>query len=346
MKLLAIKLDQIGDFALAVPALWAAHKAGAQVDVVVQAGNLGWKEILPWVNRWYVADVPSPVSKPYTFYLLGAMFRNAIKLGLRLPFQEYDMAVDLRMYDGDVMGRWIAALSGAQVRAGGGGWGRSLLTLETVSTRQHEEERIWERLNQVIPLSPLESTPLTAINHPVPSAREPRILMCMGSFAPSKCWPLAHWIQLAKMLSETSRSDTRLVFVGGPGDKNLVENILSKLDHPSISNCYPADLYTFLQLIADSDLVVGLDSSPQHMARLVATPVVTIYAGTSPSQRWGAKGDNLILQTSVPCSPCYKRECLYADHPCMTGITPERVFEAIVQRLKIVRPDALLSGKS
>jgi heptosyltransferase-2 len=37
-----------------------------------------------------------------------------------------------------------------------------------------------------------------------------------------------------------------------------------------------------------------------------------------------------VLVHDVWCRPCMLRECPI-DHRCMTGLTPERVFDAIVQ---------------
>ena len=47
----------------------------------------------------------------------------------------------------------------------------------------------------------------------------------------------------------------------------------------------------------------------------------------------GPYGSGTVIHKHVECSPCYKRECPI-DFRCMTRITPDEVYTAIVSKLE------------
>src|SRR5471030_1216805 len=74
------------------------------------------------------------------------------------------------------------------------------------------------------------------------------------------------------------------------------------------------------------------DSGPMHIAAALGTPVVVPFGSTSPElTRPGLPGDSrhACLWADAPCSPCFLRECPI-DFRCMTGITVERVVNAVL----------------
>ena len=75
------------------------------------------------------------------------------------------------------------------------------------------------------------------------------------------------------------------------------------------------------------------DSGPMHVAAALGTPVVVPFGSTSPELTGpGLPGDSrhCLLKSDAPCSPCFLRECPI-DFRCMTGITVERVVEAVLE---------------
>jgi heptosyltransferase-2 len=74
------------------------------------------------------------------------------------------------------------------------------------------------------------------------------------------------------------------------------------------------------------------DSGPMHVAAALGTPVVAPFGSTSPELTGpGLPGDarHRLLKSGAPCSPCFLRECPI-DFRCMTGITAERVVDAVL----------------
>ncbi len=95
-------------------------------------------------------------------------------------------------------------------------------------------------------------------------------------------------------------------------------------------------LWETLQILADADLLVGLNSAAPHLAYLVGTPAITIFSAANDPARWKALGDNTVLFTPIACSPCQLSRCKWETHRCMEAITPAMVLAAIEQKLHIL----------
>lgn len=89
-----------------------------------------------------------------------------------------------------------------------------------------------------------------------------------------------------------------------------------------------------LKLISNMEVMLGMDSSNMHLASITATPVVSVWGATHPAagfMGWGQDPLNCI-QLDLPCRPCSiygKKECIYSDYRCLTGIDPDKVFEKV-----------------
>ncbi len=89
-----------------------------------------------------------------------------------------------------------------------------------------------------------------------------------------------------------------------------------------------------LILMSHMDVMLAMDSSNMHLASLTGTPVVSIWGATHPAAGflgWGQKPED-CMQTDLPCRPCSiygKKECIYGDYRCLTGIDPDTVFSKV-----------------
>ena len=89
-----------------------------------------------------------------------------------------------------------------------------------------------------------------------------------------------------------------------------------------------------LILMSHMDVMLAMDSSNMHLASLTGTPVVSVWGATHPAagfMGWGQNPGNCI-QLDLPCRPCSiygKKECIYGDYRCLTGIDPDTVFSKV-----------------
>ena len=102
------------------------------------------------------------------------------------------------------------------------------------------------------------------------------ILIHPGSGAPSKCWPLDRFLDLAKRLREDGRA---VRFVIG-------ETELDRWDPKSLALLdgaeRPADLVALYDMIRSAALFIGNDSGPAHLAGVMGVPTIVLYGPTSP----------------------------------------------------------------
>ena len=131
----------------------------------------------------------------------------------------------------------------------------------------------------------------------------------------------------------------------GPGEENLVREVMAACPDdppPTFSTTLPQ----FIALARRARLFVGGDTGPLHLAAACRTPVVAIFGPTDPRRNGSPHPDDLTVSHPVPCGPCYKRTCRKYRRQCMTLITVDQVFDAVVRRLEQPRGQTSLPPRS
>ena len=153
---------------------------------------------------------------------------------------------------------------------------------------------------------------------------------------PGKVYPLEKMKEVLAALSR--RDDVRLfIFGGGPAEKAAAEALEAAFPR-TLSVVGKIPLTEELDLIANLDGMVSMDSSAMHMASLMGVPAVTVWGGTHPYAGFLGIGQSpeRVVQIDLPCRPCsiYGNEpCLFGDYRCMHGIAPERIVAQVDQLL-------------
>lgn len=91
-----------------------------------------------------------------------------------------------------------------------------------------------------------------------------------------------------------------------------------------------------MNLIANLDCVVAMDSLVMHLAALVATPVVSVWGATHPGLGFLGYGvpPEGILQADMACRPCSvfgNKPCRYGDYRCLTAVTPAMIAQRVAK---------------
>jgi lipopolysaccharide heptosyltransferase II len=164
------------------------------------------------------------------------------------------------------------------------------------------------------------ATRLGAIN---PSGR-PLAALAPGSQWASKRWPAEQFASLADRLVEQG---ARVVLLGAPGEKPLVERIRAMMLKDAASLAGETTLPELAALFERAGVVVANDSGPMHLAVALERPVVALYGPTSEKRTGPYGGAAVVLKSDRPCAPCYEPDC--EDPECMRDITVARALEAI-----------------
>ena len=154
-----------------------------------------------------------------------------------------------------------------------------------------------------------------------------------AEYGPAKRWPVECFIAAAREIQK--RTNCVWLIFGGEGDSPIANPIESGIQNSKfkIQNLVGRTrLRELMALLKSCRVLMTNDSGPMHVAAALGTPVVVPFGSTSPELTGpGLPGDtrHRLLKSDVPCSPCFLRECPI-DFRCMTGITVERVVEAVL----------------
>lgn len=152
-----------------------------------------------------------------------------------------------------------------------------------------------------------------------------------GSGTRVKQWQDEKWALVADTLTE--QLDARVIFTGSDHEIHLVRRITSHMKNPAVIIAGETQVGQLAALFARSQVVIGPDSGPLHLAAAVDTPTVTLYGPADPFEfgPWGSSEKHLIVTSDIGCRPC--RIIDWADdplenHPCVREITIAQVLEA------------------
>jgi heptosyltransferase-2 len=188
-----------------------------------------------------------------------------------------------------------------------------------------------------------EEWPLPEINVPADEAARwqtqrglandgrPVIAFAPGAVGPSKRWPVAHYAELAKNLTQEGAT---VWVLGSSGESALADEIVREAG-PHARNLTSPDLRNAILALRLASAAVSNDSGLVHVAAAIGTPTVGIFGPTSP---WHWAPLNPLAATiealaDVPCRPCHKPTCRLEHHRCMREIPSNQVLAAVHRAL-------------
>jgi heptosyltransferase I len=156
--------------------------------------------------------------------------------------------------------------------------------------REHVLDSFWgftealgiaeRRLEWNLPLPPEALEYAGAI---IPDAR-PTLLISPCSSHALRNWRAEFYAQVAD--HAVSRWGMRVVLCGGPNDieRDMGEAIVARAKHAPVNQIGRDTLPQMLALLAATTVLLTPDSGPAHMAAMVDTPVIGLYAATNPAR--------------------------------------------------------------
>ncbi len=344
MKVLVLKADHLGDFALSLPTLWEmVQHLGThnQIRILAHPANMDWGKILSWLPEMETIRHPRYDWGEAQLILLWELREQMHKL----REGKYDLGIDLMGASNDPWARRLLKWAGCKEIIEGDRGGQAF------TGGIHETRNIARRLPREWMVSgetsPLEFMPSEfrkrglgkggesknlksekAENLKCGRAKngEREILLAPAVRTSAKGWPEEYWKQLIQRLPANQTSV--LVPPDDPqcGFWKWVSN--GQLQEPrSISDT--------LKLLQRSSVVVTLDTAVAHYAWLVGAPIIQLFAGTAEVTRWGTLADGKILRHPVSCAPCKQEQCFRSQHECMINIPVEKVLAAIQDCLNV-----------
>ncbi len=336
-RMLLVQLDHLGDAIITLAMLPPLRRAypQASIEVLASSRNCALFAACREVDRVHVARV-----NRFASWLPGLWLPAMLAWAWRLRGRQFDLGIDVRGEFPHALLLWLAAVRRRiGWHAGGGGF---LLTdsPEFVPQRPETESRAallaLLGIHSETPILPSISARADDRLWPprTDSKRRPRIVFHIGAGTPAKRWPAAHWRELLGRLIVSG--DFQIALVGGTGDQDRAAEILGDQPWPQVIDATgKLELSRTASLLAGADLFIGADSGPAHLAAALGTPVVVLFSGTNHAAQWQPRSEQVtVVRHDVACSPCHLRCCPWAEHPCMTRITPSEVLEAALAMLR------------
>ena len=123
-----------------------------------------------------------------------------------------------------------------------------------------------------------------------------------------------------------------ILFSWGDGELEWVESIRKEMKEPSLLGPKTESLTQLGEVYKHSNLYIGGDTGPMHIASLMGIPVVVIYGPTDPIIN-EPYGEHRKVRKEVGCNPCRNRSC--KELTCLKAITSDDVFKATKEILSV-----------
>ncbi len=351
-RILAVKLDHIGDFLTALPALrsLARRFPAARIDLLAPAASAELARQEQLVAETLVFDFFHARSGEGQKGVGEAEF---LALQARLAPRGYDLAIDLRMQPET---RMVLPYTGAALLAGydhGNRFPFLHVALEwegdtrLVAKRAHISERLVQLVSAVedacsdpereAPGRRTRGRPAAkpgAASPPalaaLPAAFRERRLVCVhpGVGNVVRQWPPGHYAALIDLLAGEGLHS---VLIGGPDEAVIADEVLRRV---TTAGCVESlvgrvKLAQLPDVMRACALFVGNNSGPQHIAASLGLPAIGIHSGVVDASEWAPLGPQaLAIRKRMICSPCYLEfasDCP-RDLACLTGLRPAEVF--------------------
>ncbi len=138
---------------------------------------------------------------------------------------------------------------------------------------------------------------------------------------------------MEEVVSQLSAAPGFKIFLFGSGEaeKRWCESV--SRDNV-VSMVGKTDLRRELRLMTNLDVMVTMDSANMHLGALAGTPTVSIWGATHPMAGFAGMqvAGSRTVQLDMDCRPCSifgNKKCAKGDYPCMGGIAPQRVVDAV-----------------
>jgi ADP-heptose:LPS heptosyltransferase len=158
------------------------------------------------------------------------------------------------------------------------------------------------------------------------SRDRPICAMHLGAFYDVKLWPVQRFAGVAERLHRDR--GTQIVVIGGPPEADLARTFASSIDFPCAIAVGKTSLLLTAAIVARSDVFIGGDSGPAHIAAYVGAPVVVLFGPGNPEKYRPLSPRVIVMQPHTACDTRCDKTCARPATHCMLDHTVEAVAAA------------------
>lgn len=156
-----------------------------------------------------------------------------------------------------------------------------------------------------------------------------------GNEAQYRYWPTSYYAKLADLLIQ--KWNAKIFLIGSQLEEKLCQQVQTQMKSSAISLAGQTTLPQLASLMDHSNLTIGTESGPLHLAAALDCKALVIY-GPVDELVYGPYSDSLRqlkIFNPLPCRPCYRnfRVPPCQNRLCLLELTPEQIFEKAAQLL-------------
>ena len=346
-RVLAVRLDNIGDVVMLGPALRTLRRALPDASITLMASPAGSQvaPLLPWIDGvithravWQDASSSMPLD-PEREQGLVASLRE----------QRFDAAVIFTSFSqSPYPPAYACYLAGIPIRLGQArDFGGSLLShwVRPLPDDAHQVDRNLHLLEAAGFASAGRNLELW-VPAEVQAAADgvlraagidpaaPFVVIAPGASCAARRYALDRFAAVARMLG--AADGLPMVVVGSARETGIAAPILEACAGRVVSLVGQTSVPELAAVIRRAALVLANNSGPMHFADVFGRPVAVLYSGTEYESQWRPRGaPAAVLRRETDCSPCYRFECPY--HMECLDIPPEEVAAAALELVRAGR---------
>jgi ADP-heptose:LPS heptosyltransferase len=353
-RILAVRLDNLGDVLVTSPAIRAVRHAIPEASITLLASPAGAQaaRLNPDIDDVIVYQAPwmDPWQR-----LLQDLERER-RVAEELRGRGFDAAVIFTaLRQSPMASAYLCYTAGIPLRLGAAGGGLGSLLTHTYRHQppedmRHEVLRCLDLVGAVgmanpepdLVLAPpaearasleqrLVSVGLPALTAHGSWLTAPLVVLHPGCSMAARTYPAELFARAADLLVE--RLGATVAITGSEEERPLAERVRSAMRRPAHALAGALSFAELCALIDAADLVLTNNTGPMHIAAARKTPVAVPFALTNQPSQWHPwRVPHRLLYHEVPCRICYSKECP-TDHACLLRVDPEQVAAAAEELL-------------
>jgi lipopolysaccharide heptosyltransferase II len=297
---------------------------------------------MPYFDEIRYFDAPWMVkNRRKILHNLGKTVRNLRK-------EKYEMAIDLR---GDFRHNILMFLSNIRYRLGFNIAGCDFLLTHVIPcSPNHHNVKLCFDLIKYLKLKESEkykpfinitdhdrdkaATIIKQFNTGKQEKKGPLIVIHPGASWYGRRWKPERFAQIANRL--IAEYNARVILAGSHFDREITDKIADNMNQRVVIAAGKTTVRELAGLLSMSNVYLGLDSGPTHMASATNTKIVALFGPANPDSvgPWGEGHIIISHHKEFPCSPCDQTVCQKIGNSCMDAIHINEVFNAVSQQIK------------
>ncbi len=295
------------DEAIAAPFTHGRFDLGARLKLGRELRTRGYDRTLVLPNSWKAALVPWAARIPQRTGFVGELRYGLLNDARTLDKHKLPRTVDRFVALGLEPGEALPEIPSPRLKADAENAHSALARLGR-SSRHGSTSSIPGVVGRDLPKTPV-------------------LALCPGAeFGPAKRWPVEYFAEVAN--AKLARGWEVWLF-GSDKDAAVTAAVQAGSGGRCLDLGGRTTLTDAIDLMALVTAVVTNDSGLMHIAAALDRRVIALYGSSDPRLTPPMTANATLLSLSLPCSPCFQRECPLGHLKCLKDLHPAAVLDAL-----------------